>query len=84
VATAAQLTATNAPPPTLATEEKAWPDFRLNGIIFTVARPAAIVNGQTVYVGDRVSGATVAAIDRTYVTLQINGRRIDLRVPARK
>ena len=75
VATALQVTAPNVPPPAPATEEKARPDFRLNGIIFTVARPAAIVNGKTVFVGDWVSGATVAAIERTYVTLQINGRK---------
>jgi hypothetical protein len=76
VATAPQhVTATNAPPATPATEEKAQPDFRLNGIIYTVARPVAIVNGQTVYVGDSVSGATIAAIDRNFVTLQINGRK---------
>jgi hypothetical protein len=75
VATAAQVTATNAPSPTLAPEEKAQSNFRLSGIIYTVARPAAILNGQTVYVGDWVNGATVVDIDRTQVTLQINGRR---------
>jgi HD-like signal output (HDOD) protein len=75
VATAPEVTATNAPPPTPAPQEKAQPEFRLNGIIYTVTRPAAIVNGQTVYVGDRVSGATVVGIDRTQVTLQINGQR---------
>jgi sRNA-binding carbon storage regulator CsrA len=47
----------------------------LNGIIYTVARPVAIVNGQTVYVGDHVSGATVTAIDQNQVTLQIDGKR---------
>jgi hypothetical protein len=75
VATAPQVAATNAPPPTPAPQEKAQPEFRVNGIIYTVARPAAIVNGQTVYVGDWVSGATVVGIDRTQVTLQINGQR---------
>ena len=75
VATALQVVATNAPPPTLAPQEKAWPNFRLNGIIYTVARPVAIVNGQTVSVGDKVSGATVVGIDRTQVTLQLNGQR---------
>jgi HD-like signal output (HDOD) protein len=75
VATAPEVTATNAPPPTPAPQEKAQPEFRLNGIIYTVTRPAAIVNGQTVYVGDWVSGATVVGIDRTQVTLQINGQR---------
>ena len=39
VATAPQVTATNAPPPTPAPQEKARPEFRLSGIIYTVARP---------------------------------------------
>ncbi len=74
-AAAPQIPATTAPPPTATPEKKARPDFRLNGILYTGARPAAIVNGQTVYVGDWVSGATVVGIDRTQVTLQINGQR---------
>ena len=69
------MTATNTRPPALAPQEKAQPEFRLSGIIYTLARPAAIVNRKTVYVGDRVSGATVVGIDRTHVTLQINGQR---------
>jgi HD-like signal output (HDOD) protein len=81
VATAPHEMTAKSPPPTLTTELKAQPGFRLNGIIFTVARPAAIVNGQTVYVGDRVSGATVAAIDRTNVTLQVNGRKTCVFLP---
>ena len=76
VTTDSQVTATNAPTPTLATAEKAQPDFRLSGIFFTVARPAAIVNGQTVYVGDWVGGATVTAIEKTYVMLQVNGHNL--------
>ncbi len=77
VATASQVTATNALRPTLATEENARPNFRLNGIFYTAARPSAIVNSQSVYVGDSVSGATVVGIDRTRVTLQTDdGRRI--------
>jgi putative nucleotidyltransferase with HDIG domain len=75
VATAPQVTVTNAPPPTLAPKEQPQPVFRINGIIYTVRRPSAIVNGQTVYVGDWVSGATVVSIDRTQVTLQLNGQR---------
>ena len=75
VATAPQVTAANAPPPAPALQEKAQPEFRLTGIIYTGARPAAIVNRKTVYVGDHVSGATVVSIDRSQVTLQINGQR---------
>jgi putative nucleotidyltransferase with HDIG domain len=71
VAIAPQVTAANAPPP----EEKAQLEFRLTGIIYMLARPAAIVNRETVFVGDQVSGATVVAIGRTQVTLEINGQR---------
>lgn len=71
VPTAPLAAATQASP----AREKAQPEFRLNGIIYAVGRSAAIVNRQTVCVGDWVSGATVVAIDRTQVTLQINGQR---------
>jgi hypothetical protein len=79
VAAAPQVAATSAPAPTVAPtpapEAKKQPEFRLNGIFYTVARPAAIVNGQRVCVGDWVSGATVVGIDRSQVTLQMNGQR---------
>jgi HD-like signal output (HDOD) protein/ActR/RegA family two-component response regulator len=74
-AIASQATVTNIPPASLPPKESALPDFRLNGIIYTVARPSAILNGETVYVGDQVSGATVVSIRQTDVTLQINGLR---------
>lgn len=73
-ASAPQATITNVPSPSLAQPEKPLPDFRLNGIIYTVARPSAIVNGHPVYVGDQVNGATVLSIGRADVTLQINGQ----------
>jgi putative nucleotidyltransferase with HDIG domain len=63
------------PTPSLPPKESAPPDFRLSGILYTVANPSAILNGKTVYVGDKVSGATVLSIGRTEVTLQINGLR---------
>ncbi len=54
-------------------KESALADFRLSGIIFGVARPSAIVNGETVSVGDRIRGATVVRITESSVTLRING-----------
>jgi hypothetical protein len=74
-AIASQTTVTNVPPVSLPPKESAPPDFRLNGIIYTVARPAAILNGETVHVGDQVNGATVISIGQIDVTLQINGLR---------
>ena len=45
------------------------PEFKLHGIFFNPTRPAAVVNGRTVYVGDRVSGLNVKAITPTAVIL---------------
>ena len=74
-AIASQAVVTNVPPPSLPPKESAPPDFRLNGIIYSVTRPSAILNGTTVYVGDQLSGATVISIRQNDVTLQINGLR---------
>ena len=64
---------TNVPSPGAA-PQPTQPEFRLNGIIYTT-RPSAIVNGQMVKIGDQVDGATIVAIGRTTVTLQVNGQR---------
>lgn len=75
-AVTSQATLTNVPPPSWPPKESAAPDFRLNGIIYSVAHPSAILNGKTVYVGDQVNGATVMSIRQTDVTLQLKGVRI--------
>jgi hypothetical protein len=67
-------TVTNVPPASVARVEKAQAAFRLNGIIYTSVRPSAIINGETVNVGDQVDGATVVAIGPTTVMLKINGQ----------
>lgn len=72
---AVQVTPTNVPPAALPTKPSVTPDFRLSGIIYTVGRPSAILNGKTVYVGDRINGAIVLRIGQTDVTLQVNGKR---------
>lgn len=63
------------PTESLPLKEAAAPEFRLNGIIYTVGRPSAIVNGKTVFVGEHINGATVISISQTAVTLQIDGER---------
>ena len=66
-------TVSNIPPPSLVAKESALPDFRVNGIIYTVNHPSAILNGERVNVGDQLGGATVISIRPTEVTLQFNG-----------
>ena len=63
------------PTASLPPKESPAPEFRLNGIIYSLGRPSAIVNGKTVFVGEQLNGATVVSISQTAVTLQIDGRR---------
>ncbi|HEU5396446.1 MAG TPA: hypothetical protein VFV81_04710 [Verrucomicrobiae bacterium] len=49
----------------------AGPMYKVQGIVFSPARPWAIINKQTVFVGDRVNGARVTVITRNSVTLQM-------------
>lgn len=66
---------TNAQPNVAQPPKKPQPDFRLQGIIYTSMRPTAIVNGQAVRSGDHVDGATVVAVGKTGVMLEIKGQR---------
>jgi len=76
-ASAPQASITQVPSPAAGSTPQAavLPGFKLNGVIYSVTRPAAIVNGQTVYVGSHVNGATVLGIGQNQVTLEINGQR---------
>lgn len=44
--------------------------FRLQGIFYNPTRPSAVVNGNSVFVGDKVDGWSVTAISSKTVTLQ--------------
>jgi len=46
------------------------PEPKLQGILLAASRPCAIVNGKTVFVGDRLDEFRVAAISKNSVTLQ--------------
>ena len=46
------------------------PELKLQGILFAATQPCAIVNGQTVFVGDRVNNFRVAMISRDSITLR--------------
>jgi hypothetical protein len=57
------------------------PAYKLQGIYWRPTRPSAVVNGKTVYVGDRVEQARVTAIEQDTVTLSVNGRSKVLQIP---
>jgi len=63
-------TAAAVPNTVVATAPPKPPEPKLQGILFDAARPCAIVNGRTVYVGDYVGGFRVAAISQAGVKLQ--------------
>lgn len=44
--------------------------LRLQGIIYNPTRPAAVINGNPVFVGDKVAGWSVTVISNKTVTLQ--------------
>lgn len=46
------------------------PALRLQGISFNPTKPSAIINGNTLFVGENVAGWTVTAISNQTVTLQ--------------
>lgn len=78
---AAPATPASAPTTTAGTPDAAstpspanGPTFRLQGIFYRSANPSAMVNGKSVFVGDRVSGARVRAIERDNVTLEYDGQ----------
>lgn len=54
----------------------AAPRFVVNAIIVSDDRRVAIVNGRRVGVGSSLNGATVIAIDKHQLILEIGGKRI--------
>ncbi|HAM72866.1 MAG TPA: hypothetical protein DCM86_14595, partial [Verrucomicrobiales bacterium] len=51
-------------------EPATFPKLVLQGIYYRPAKPSAVINAKTVYVGDKVAQAKVLAIDRREVTVQ--------------
>lgn len=52
------------------------PRFVVNAIIISPDRRVAIVNGRRVGVGDSVGNATVIAIEKEKMVLELDGKRI--------
>ena len=57
------------------------PVLRLQGIVVHPTRPSAVINGKTVFVGDKVADKRVLAIDADTVTLTGSGETNVLTLP---
>jgi hypothetical protein len=58
------------PPPASPPQSPPPPEPKLQGIVYAATRPWAIVDGQTVHVGDRLGEFRVKAISQRSVTLE--------------
>ena len=76
---------TTAAAPALATEPAAPPspfaDLKLRSIIYREDKPAAVINGDMLYVGDEICGARVIRIERSSVTVERKGETNELWLP---
>jgi len=55
--------------------------YKLQAIYWRPTKPSAVVNGNTVFVGDRIQNARVAAIDQNSVTFKVDGQPNPLILP---
>lgn len=83
VAARATTTETNAVAPTTETvvATDGFPGLKLQSIIYRLDKPAAVVNGEMLYVGDTIKGARVLSIDRQTVTVEWKGNTNMLQLP---
>jgi hypothetical protein len=63
--------------PTAATATATHQTFRLQGIIYNPTKPSAVVNGNMVFVGEKVAGWSVTVISSNSVTLQSSSGETD-------
>jgi hypothetical protein len=60
--------------------QRAGPRWRLQSTLVADNRRLAVINGRRVAAGDTVDGATVREVRQEGVTLEVDGRRIELRM----
>lgn len=70
-----------APDVTPSPQLPARPALRLQGIVAHPTRPSAVINGKTVFVGDKLGDKRVVAIDSDTVTLGGSGQTNVLTLP---
>jgi len=68
------------PPPPPRPQEVPPPQLTITGVVWNSDRPQAIVNGQVVDVGDKISEAEVIAIDNTGITISFQGKDFPIKI----
>jgi len=58
-----------------------FPTLKLQGIIWSPSRPSAVVNGKSVFVGEKVERAVVTVIEQDSVKVTWNGEERVLTLP---
>jgi hypothetical protein len=61
--------------------ELALDDLKVEGVIWGVKTPQAIINGRVLTVGDFIEGAEIISIEKKGITLRFNGAIFDLSAP---
>jgi len=54
--------------------EQGPPPMKLEIILYDEANPLAMINGQSVHLGDKISGATISSILKDRVIIEYNGK----------
>ena len=67
-------------PAVAAVTPPAAPSFRLQAVIWNPKRPSAIINGKTVFIGDRIQQQKVVAISQDSATLSGTGEKLVLSI----
>jgi MSHA biogenesis protein MshK len=56
------------------------PRWRLQSTLVAESRRLAVINGRTVAQGERIDGATVREVRQEGVTLDVDGRQVELSI----
>jgi hypothetical protein len=69
--------ATNSTPPVAAT----FPTLKVQGVIWHPRRPSVVINGKSLFIGEKIERALVKAIEEDGVTVVWNGEQRLLTIP---
>jgi len=69
------------PPETAPPKPPSFPDLKLQSIIYRLSKPAVVINGEMLSVGDVIKGARVVNIERYNVTVEWQGEKRELSLP---